>query len=117
MSSTFLSKFFPRERTLGRDQCVEITVASNDFPAPGIMKRENNDVAPTNLPVQPHPMHMFDSHFWLLLRKAYAYLPALVTIISVPSSLNSSHRAFISSEALTATNFECSGFLPSPPSC
>jgi hypothetical protein len=38
-------------------------------------------------------------------------LPALVTIISVPNSLNSSHRAFISRLALTPVNLAWSGFF------
>ena len=35
----------------------------------------------------------------------FSYLPALVTIISVPSSLNLLQRVLISSVARTATNF------------
>ena len=38
-------------------------------------------------------------------------LPALVTIISVPNSLNSSHSGFISKLAIVATSFGCKGFL------
>lgn len=39
------------------------------------------------------------------------YLPALVTIISVPSSLNSSHKCFISNAAPTPESFGCSWLL------
>ena len=38
-------------------------------------------------------------------------LPALVTIISVPSSLNSSQRGFISRWATTPASFGWSGFF------
>lgn len=44
-------------------------------------------------------------------------LPALVTIISVPSSLNSSQRAFISRVADTLISLACRGFLGAPPPC
>lgn len=43
------------------------------------------------------------------------YLPALVTIISVPSSSNSSHRDFISRCAFTFNNLGCRGFFGSSP--
>ena len=45
----------------------------------------------------------------------FPYLPALVTIISVPSSSNSSHKDFISRCALTFSSLGCRGFLDSPP--
>lgn len=45
------------------------------------------------------------------LRVYWIYLPALVTIISVPSSLNSSHRCFISNAAPTPESFGCSWLL------
>ncbi len=51
------------------------------------------------------------AHYW---PHVTAHLPALVTIISVPRSLNSSHSAFISRLAFTDMSFGCSGFLWSP---
>lgn len=51
---------------------------------------------------------LFDSKKEKEKKQFFAYRPAFVTIISVPSSLNSSQSGFISKVAVTLANFECS---------
>jgi len=55
------------------------------------------------------------------MRKNRTDLPAFVTIISVPSSLNSSQRGFISRAAPVLSSLGCTGrahlFLPAAASC
>lgn len=48
----------------------------------------------------------------IIAKYPVSHLPALVTIISVPSSLNSSHKAFISNVAVTVMSFGWRGGFP-----